>query len=256
MSFSNAVSRRASTARKQRVLANCSRGKHDRCRLQFVGAALTIMLLSGCANLGFPRRGPECSDLNLRALPEKSPRLDFEAVSVVPPQGSNWCIVDLDREKGGQFAKNTFGGRYLTEPPALSELRNTLFASVTIELQKAPTNSEAEFRQSWQWFWAGLMSAMPNGRIVKRKIERDEGRTDAMCARIEATVEGAISHSFPQDIFVLEVRALVCKHPTRPLLIGLGSSERYLKKAPPSKLLTNRYRKELKEFFDGLSFRH
>lgn len=217
-----------------------------------ITALALAALLCACADMGFPRPGPSCNELSdaLTDLPERAPRLDFEGFSILPPQGSNWCMI-LNKQHGGIFMKNTYGGRQITHRPPESEVRNTLIAGANAAPPRGQIENSADLeRMAREEFESGAMG--PNVGTTRMKITPEALAGGTSCIRLEGTWEGKLSRTFPHTDFVLVAESLTCKHPTRLLLIGVSVSERYLKASPPAVTLTRRYRDELQPFLHGL----
>lgn len=172
---------------------------------------------------------------------------------MLPPQGPNWCML-LDKGKGGMFLKNPFGGRYLDKPPTERETRNTLIATVRMGTPTRPIDSVGDLERMANETLTEQTNGIPQGTVLRRNVMREERITDALCIRLDETREGQLSRTQPGQTFVMTVTELTCKHPTRPLLIGIGYSERFLKAFPPQQPLVQRYRHELEPFLGSLQF--
>ena len=216
---------------------------------------LACALTAGCAGIGYPRAGPECSDFSAQALPEAAPRLDFADFSVLPPQGPHWCVANLDQRRGSAFAKNWFGGRVLQAAPSLGEIRNTMIAEVAFQTSPGRVESHQDLERIAQGWFADYQSSVPLARFITKTLEPDNGQDGGLCARTNYRIEGPISQQWTNEIFTLQGQGVLCKHPSRPVIVLILWTERFLRDSPPSQSLMQRYRNEVEPFLHGLQFK-
>lgn len=225
--------------------------------------------------MGYPKKAPTCADMGLKPLPYPMERIKFESFKVLPPQGENWCIVNLTRRKGnseneaGVFFKNQFGGQTLQTPPPLNLVNQTLAAIVDVqEKQQSFKEMEKALGFEIKDIFTSAKFADYMGQLINKQKQMAGSKINnfkdlqikpynhetAICIQVELEKEGYLSNTHPNDSYVEHLRTINCIHPTRSLLFSIGYSERFPAKNPPAVRLIDKFEKELDLFLTGFEF--
>jgi len=189
--------------------------------------------------------------MGVNPLPYPMQRLEFKIFTILPPQGQNWCITALDKNKGGVFGKNQYGGQRLHAPPSKTEMMHTLGAMVLIFDTPANVSTDQDYEN---YIRQGNLSPLNGNTKVTREIERDSSRKDSTCFLSTYISKGHISETKKEEVFVQEDHSLICKHPNQSKIVMLGYSERYSENFPPSYSMIKRFWHEIEPFFNSLEF--
>jgi hypothetical protein len=233
-----------------------------------------LLFINGCASMGYPKKAPTCADIGLNPLPDSMERIKFEAFTVLPPQGENWCIANLTRKRGnsenevGVFLKNQFGGQILQSRPPLNLVNQSLIANVLVqEKQQAFKEMERVLGFEIKDISTSAEFAEYTGQLIDKQKQmagykvnfkelqiRPFNHETAICIQVEHEKEGYLSNTHPNELYVEHLRTINCIHPTRSLLFSIGYSERFSAKDPPAVRLIDKSEKELYPFITGFEF--
>lgn len=218
-----------------------------------IAGLFTAVLHAGCASypMTIPDKCPDGSDpIAWKPAPET-----FEDYRLTPPSGGHWCLLEKDKDKGAMYAKNQHAGVTYQKQPGWPVAMNTmmLLSIPSTPPQLAESRGDPEkVRQLIQDDMKRLETL--SVALKKVDIQRDTARSDAVCFNVTYLRDGKLSNSNPEMELTEEGRNLICLHPTRPVLVNVGVSERYMTHEPPKTKLSVRYKSEIDGYLNSLQF--
>lgn len=144
-----------------------------------------------------------------------------EDASVAPPAGEGWMMQRTTHETGDEvlFARD------VTAKPTRAEDDHTL--RVVFSVQRAI--GSAPHDQAFQNFGFRQQRNTEGGRLTNisyTSTHNDFGGAD--CLRYEASTEDRGVSAFPGAVFTLTNDGMLCFHPSRPVVVIVDWSERFL----------------------------
>jgi hypothetical protein len=188
-------------------------------------------------------------------LPVRPTSVSFKDYRLTPPPGGHWCLLEQDKEKGAVYAKNQHAGVTYQKQPGWPVAMNTMMLlsipSTPPKLAESRDDPE-KIRQLIQ----DDMKRLDTLSVALKKvdIQRDATRSDTTCFNVTYLREGKLSDTHPEMDMTQEERNLLCLHPTRPVMVNVGASERYMTHEPPKTKLSTRYKAEIDAYMKSLEF--
>lgn len=203
------------------------------------GISFFSMLLLGCAS------SPTDQQIIDQIIDLKQ-RIEFDGVSVLPPQAKNWMLGATPFE-GIMFKKR------LSETLGEPKTHTLLAGAISVDLaEKAPRNS-----QELLSYLESFLSSQNDRRFqaLHSRVQADENRSKIMntdCAAYETVAKESANPLFPAKIFMLTVQGFQCRHPYYAnIVVDVFCTERYLENTQPA---SKAYKDECIAFLDTVQF--
>lgn len=175
-------------------------------------------------------------------------------VSIVPPQGSGWCMSAIGRDFFG-FRTHELMGKHLESPPTKAEEAHTM--GLMIAAGPPPTNAPSMTPEELTMFAQRLvMGDSGRFRILESRSTPDPVR-GADCIRFESIVEERDNPRAPGVLLLIVSREnYLCRHPhaSPPKLILFGASERYILGTVKPPLLLDRLKAQWEPSIRSVEF--
>jgi hypothetical protein len=203
---------------------------------QKVRAGLLLSLLLGCAS----------TPTNQQMI-DLTQRIEFDGISVLPPQAENWAL-GVNQQEGIVFKKQ------LSE--SLNELEtHTFLAGIRhVDLnEKAPKNSHELLA-----FIKSTFPSKDDARFQNTSIRSflDDNRSKAMntdCAQYELVTKESANPLFHGKVFMLTTYGFQCRHPySTSIIVDAFCTERYQENHPP---VSQAYKDECTAFLNDVQFK-
>ena len=230
----------------------CHGGRIMKTTIRIAGL-FTAVLNVGCVS--YPMTIPDkCPDGSDPIAPKPAPET-FKDYRLTPPTGGHWCLLEKDKDKGAVYAKNQHAGVTYEKAPGFSVAMNTMMLlSITLTPPKLAESLDdpEKIRQLIEEDVKRLETL--SVAVKKFNIQRNTTRSDAVCFNVTYLRDGKLSYSNPKMELTQEERNLICLHPSRPVIVNVGVSERYMTHEPPKIKLSTQYKSEIDAYLNSLQF--
>lgn len=203
-----------------------------------VGVALLALGTAACS-----------APLAARPVTDASRRVELRGFSVLPPRGPDWYEVPSMgaelRRLGGSYGVVFMKGFRPRPPTAPAEAEAVLAMAIATLVEPAPPDQLLDDAISRRRAEVGQGRFGPG--VLRATQDRWAG---AACRRYEFSLEDYGHPRFPEAVFVLAGRGLLCAHPQAPgLVIDAHFSQRTLRGHHPAPVGA-----EVGPFLDSLAF--